>query len=64
MRWAGNVACIGAVRNGYKILVGEPGGKRPLRRPRHIWEDNITMVLGEIGWEHQDWMHLAQDSDQ
>jgi hypothetical protein len=24
-------------------------GKRPLRRPRHRWEDNIRMDLGEMG---------------
>ena len=24
-------------------------GKRPLGRPRHIWEDNIRMDLEEMG---------------
>jgi hypothetical protein len=32
MRWAGHVACMGGMRNAYKILVGKPEGKRPLRR--------------------------------
>jgi hypothetical protein len=54
----------GDMRNGYKILVGEPEGKRPLRRPRHRWEGNIRMDLREIGWEGADWIHLAQDKDQ
>jgi hypothetical protein len=31
------------MRNAYKILVGKPEGKRPLRRPKHRWEDNIKM---------------------
>jgi hypothetical protein len=31
-------------------LVGEPEGKRPLRRPRLIWEDNIRMDLREMIW--------------
>jgi hypothetical protein len=35
------------MRNSYKILVVEPEGKRPLRRPRQGW-DNIRMVLREI----------------
>jgi hypothetical protein len=35
-----------------------------LGRPRHIWEDNIRMVLMEIGREGADWKHLAQDRDQ
>ena len=25
-------------------------GKRPLGRPRLIWEDNIKMDLQEVGW--------------
>jgi hypothetical protein len=34
------------MKNAYRILVGNPVGKRPLRNPR--WEDNIRMVLREI----------------
>jgi hypothetical protein len=37
IRWAGNVACIGQEKKAYKVLVGKPKGKRPLRRPRHSW---------------------------
>jgi hypothetical protein len=33
MRWAGHVARMGAKRNAYRLLVGEPEGKRPLGRP-------------------------------
>jgi hypothetical protein len=35
-----------------RILVGKPEEKRPLGRPRRMWEDNTTrkMDLGEIGW--------------
>jgi hypothetical protein len=35
----------------YKLLVGKPEGERPLRRPRHKWEDNIKMDIRDIGWE-------------
>jgi hypothetical protein len=38
-------------RNAYGILVGKPEGKRPLRRPRHRWGDNIRMDIREIGWK-------------
>jgi hypothetical protein len=41
MRWAGHVACMGAGRDVYRVLVGRPECKRPLGRPRHRWEDNI-----------------------
>jgi hypothetical protein len=40
----------GEKRNVYSILVGKPEGKRPLGRPRNMWEDNIKMDLREIGW--------------
>ena len=33
----------------FKILTSKPRGKRPLGRPRRIWEDNIRMDLEEIG---------------
>jgi hypothetical protein len=40
----------GEKRNVYRLLVGEPEGKRLLGRPRRRWVDNIRMNLGEIGW--------------
>jgi hypothetical protein len=48
MRWEGHVARMGEKRNAYRILVGNPEGKRPLERPRRRWEDNIEMDLREI----------------
>jgi hypothetical protein len=33
----------------YRIIVGEPEGKRSLGRPRHRWKDNIKMEFREIG---------------
>jgi hypothetical protein len=50
VRWVGHVAQMGENRNVYRILVGKAEGKRPLRRPRHRWEDNIRMHLRGIGW--------------
>jgi hypothetical protein len=50
MRWARHVARIGGERNMYKVLVEKPEGKRPLGRPRHMWEDGIRMDLREIGF--------------
>jgi hypothetical protein len=44
--------------------VGKPEGKRPLRRPRRRWADNIKMDLREIGWDGIKWIELAQDWDQ
>jgi hypothetical protein len=36
--------------NAYRLLVGNPEGKRPLGRPRHRWVDNIKLDLLEICW--------------
>ena len=63
MRWAGNVGRMGEGRGVHMILVGKPEGKRPLGRPRRIWEDNIKMDLQEVGGGCGDWMELVQDRD-
>ncbi|KAJ4425766.1 hypothetical protein ANN_27389 [Periplaneta americana] len=47
LRWAGHVARMGESKNAYRMLVGRPEGKRPLRRPRRRWDDNIKMDLRE-----------------
>jgi hypothetical protein len=54
----------GEKRNAYRILVGKPEGKRPLRRPRRKWVNNIKMDLKEIGWYGMDWIDLAQNRGQ
>jgi len=61
MRWVGHVARMG--KGIYRVLVGKPEGKRPLRRPRHRWEDNIKMDLQEVGCRSMDWIELAQDRE-
>ena len=43
--------------------MGKPEGKRPLRRPRRRWEDNIKMDLQGMGGGDKDWIELAQDRD-
>jgi hypothetical protein len=42
MRWAGNVACLGEMRNAYKILVGESEGKRDHLEDVDV-DGNITL---------------------
>jgi hypothetical protein len=43
--------------------VEKPEGKRPLRKPRHTWVDNIKMDLKGIWWDGMDWIDLVQDRD-
>jgi hypothetical protein len=61
MRWAGHVARMGAKRNAYRILVGRPEEKRPLRRPRRRWVGNIKMDLRENGmvWIGLIWLRIG-----
>jgi hypothetical protein len=48
IRWAGHVARMREKRNAYRLLVGKPEGRRPLRRPRRRCVNNIRMDLGEV----------------
>jgi hypothetical protein len=47
----------------YRVLVGKPEGRRPLGRPRRIWEDNIKIDLQEVGCGGVDSIELVQDTD-
>jgi hypothetical protein len=42
----------------------EAKGKRPLRGPMHIWEDNIKTDLTETGKDVVDWTNPTQDRGQ
>jgi hypothetical protein len=45
MRWTVYVVCMDEKRNTYRFSVGKPEEKRPLRRRRSRWEDNIEIDL-------------------
>jgi hypothetical protein len=54
----------GAKRNAKRILMVKSEGKRPLRRSRRRWVDNIKTDFREIGWDGMDWIDLAEDRNQ
>ena len=54
---------MGEERGVYRVLVGKPGGKIPLGRPRRRWVDNIRMDLQEMGCGYMDWIGLSQYRD-
>jgi hypothetical protein len=54
MRQEVHVSHVGGSDGVYKILVGRPYGKRPLRRPRRRWVANVTTDVQD---------DLAQDID-
>jgi len=54
---------MGEERVVYRVLVGKPEGRRPLRRPRRRWVDNIRLDLQTVGCGYMDWIGLAQGRD-
>jgi hypothetical protein len=60
MRWKGRMATM-EKRNAYSVLVGKPERKKPLRRPRCRWADNIRMDHVEMRRGGRDWIGLARD---
>ena len=61
--WVGRVAHMGDRRAEYRVLIGEPDGKRPLRKHRRRWEDNINICLKHLGWGDLNWIDLIQNRD-
>ena len=57
MSWADNVACTEKRRVAYNVLVGKPGGRRPLGRFRHRWDDIKLITIKEVGWS-MEWIVL------
>jgi hypothetical protein len=47
---------MGEGRGVYRILVGRPEGKIPLRRPRRRWKDNIKLDRREIEIDGANWI--------
>ena len=57
------MARIGEGSGAHRVLVGKHERKRPLRRPRRRWEDNIKMDLQEMGGGYGGWIELAQNRE-
>jgi hypothetical protein len=47
-KMAGHVACMGEMRNAYKIFIRKPEVTRPCGRPRCRWEEDIIIDVREI----------------
>jgi hypothetical protein len=63
--WFCNATCsitIARLKSVHRVLVGNPEGKRPLRRPNRRWEDNIKMdfrKLEEVVWTGWSWLRIG-----
>ena len=60
---AGHVARMEEGKSVFKILTGTYTGKRPSRRPRCRWKDNIRMDLKEMVINSRNWVDSAQNRD-
>jgi hypothetical protein len=51
----------GVKMNSYRILVGKPDGKRPLRRPRRRWVNNVKMdhIAIDRAQDREQWRALV-----
>jgi len=54
---------MGDGRGMYRVLVGNPEGKRPLGRLKHRWDNNIKIDIQEVGCGGMDWIDTAWDRD-
>ena len=63
VRWGGHVARLEEGRSSFKFVTGKPTGKRPSRRCRRRWEDNIRMNVEEIVINMRNWVDSAPDKD-
>jgi hypothetical protein len=65
MRRAGHVARMEERRGVCRVLVGKPEGKRPVRRPRCRWENNLKMDLQDVGCGGMtglSWLRIEQEA--
>jgi hypothetical protein len=56
MKWVGRVAQLGRRQMN---IGGKTRRKKPLRRPRRRWMDNIKIDLREIGWGGSIWLRIG-----
>jgi len=55
---------MGQRSGAFRVSVGKPEGKRPLRKPGINGRTNLRMMdLQEVGCGAMDWIDLAQDMD-
>jgi len=52
---------MGESRGVYRVLFGNPVGKRSLGVHRRRWKDNIKVDLLKLGMKGIEWTDLAQD---
>ena len=57
----GACSAHGERRGVYRVLLGNPEGKRTLWRPRPRWVNSIKTDLPKVGCGIVDWIELARD---
>jgi hypothetical protein len=59
MKWAGLLELVGEMGNVYKGLVGNPEGRRLLRRLGSRWKDKVKVAVKEMWCESVNSIQLA-----
>jgi hypothetical protein len=60
---AGIVTRMRTKRNTYRVSVGKPQQKKPMGRPRHRWNNKITMDFSNIRRNGMNMISQVQDRD-
>jgi len=71
LRWAGHVICQDDDHLSRRVLLSEPGGKRPRGRPRLRWEDEVEEDVATLGcrnWKvvalnREGWRKLLREAE-
>jgi hypothetical protein len=58
MKWTGTRACVGEIKNSYKLLGRKPQEKRPVENLQIEGRVILNLILRESGWKVVDWINL------
>jgi hypothetical protein len=53
----------GGKKNAFTVLLDVPEGKKPLKRPKYRWKDNVKMVHRKIEYSAMDRLHICSSSE-
>jgi hypothetical protein len=62
-KWAGKLALMGEIINGYKILAGKPDGKKIFGTHTRRWEAINNMNLKEVRHKGTGSIHMTKKKD-
>mgnify|MGYP000657431422 CR=1 FL=1 len=64
LRWAGHVVRTDDSENAFKIIIGNPTIRKPVKSPKCNWEFDVEMAFTDLYIEGTNWIQMAKDKDQ